>query len=154
MAEVSTFVLRVAGQADAELLWEIFRSSRAGPLARLPEHMLRMQHLAREAAYSAAFPGAVDSLIVVSGRVAGRVLLSRSESEHRVIDIAIVSAEQGRGFGTSVLRSLAGDAAAAHKPLRLTVAADNHRALRLYRRLGFDVTGDDGVDVAMEIPAR
>lgn len=153
MGKVSTFELRAAGPDDAELLWEIFRSSRAGALAGLPEELVRMQHRAREEAYSAAFPGATDNLIVIAGRIAGRVLVSRTESEHRVIDIAVLPAEQGHGLGTAVLQSLAGEAAAAGKPLRLTVATNNSGALNVYRRLGFVVVRDDGVDMEMEIPA-
>jgi hypothetical protein len=42
--------------------------------------LVEMQHRAREEAYTAAFPGAVDRLVIVGGHPAGRVLVSRTES--------------------------------------------------------------------------
>ena len=87
------------------------------------------------------------------GAVVGRVLVWRGPHEHRIVDVAIVASRQGAGIGTDVLRSLAADAAGESKPLRLTVAADNQRARRLYSRLGFREVGADLVDVSMEIPS-
>ena len=142
--------LRVAGPDDGEVLWEIFRSSRAGALPGLHEPLLQMQHRAREAAYRAAYPDATDDLIVIGDAVVGRVLVSRSQDEHRVIDIAVMQEHQGRGVGTRVLRSLAEEASAAGKPLRLTVATDN-RAARLYRRIGFAIVSSDDANFQLEL---
>ncbi len=135
-----------------EVLWEIFRSSLSAGLEGLPDPMLKMQHRAREAAYKAAFPGATDSLLLVNGQVAGRVLVSRSELEHRVVDLAIMPHHRGRGLGTQLLRSLAEEASLAGKPLRLTVAAGN-RALSLYRQIGFHVVSADEANLSLEIAA-
>jgi GNAT superfamily N-acetyltransferase len=140
----------VAGPDDAEILWEIFRSSRAGALAGLPQPLLEMQHRAREAAYRAAYPQAVDKLIVIGGSVVGRVLVSCSEGEHRVVDIAILPRHQGGGVGTSVLRSLGEEASDAGKPLRLIAAADS-RAVRLYLRIGFKVVSSDDMNLFFEL---
>jgi ribosomal protein S18 acetylase RimI-like enzyme len=112
-----------------------------------------MQHRAREAAYAAAFPGAADRLVIVGGQPAGRVLVSRTESEHRVVDIAILPAHQGLGIGSSILRALADEASAAGRPLRLTVAADN-RAVGLYRRIGFRTVWSDEMNLCLELRPR
>lgn len=113
-----------------------------------------MQHRVREATYADNYPGAADLVITVSGVPAGRVLVWRSEAEHRIVDIAILPAYRDRGLGTLVLRSLIDEAQGSAKPLRLTVAADNTAALRLYRKLGFAATDENPVNVAMEIAAR
>jgi ribosomal protein S18 acetylase RimI-like enzyme len=153
LTDVSSFALKTAGTADRELLWEIFRSSRTGPSADLPEDLLRMQDRARVATYAEAYPGADDCLITVSDEPAGRVLVSRSELENRIVDIAILPPYRDRGLGTQVLRSLIDEARESAKPLRLTVATDNTAAIRLYLRLGFEVSGADAMNVAMEIRA-
>jgi ribosomal protein S18 acetylase RimI-like enzyme len=142
--------LRSAGPNDREVLWEIFRSSRAGAPLELPEPLLRMQHSAREAAYRAAYPDATDDLILIDGAVVGRVLVCRSPGEHRVVDLAVIQQHQGRGVGTRVLHSLAEEASKAGKPLRLTVATDNPAA-RLYRRIGFAIVSSDGVNLQLEL---
>ncbi len=143
--------LSAAGPDDEELLWELYRSSRTGPLAALPEPLLRMQHRAREKAYRESFPGADDRLIVVAGQVVGRVLVWRGPAEHRIVDISIVASQQGRGIGTEVLRGLVEGATMDRRTLRLAVATDNEGARRLYDRLGFRETGGDELNVEMEI---
>lgn len=153
MSAIATFDARAVGPADQELLWEIFRSSRADPLADLPEPLLRMQHRARELAYAAAYRAADDRLIFVAGRPVGRLLVWRTALEHQIVDIAILPQYRRRGLGTLVLRALIREAEEAAKPLRLTVAADNPAALDLYQRLGFEVSGGDTINVAMEIAA-
>jgi len=152
LSAITTFDARAVGPADHELLWEIFRSSRAGPLADLPESLLRMQHRARELAY-AADRATDDRLLLVDGRPAGRLLVWRTALEHRVVDIAMLPQYRRRGLGTLVLRALIREAEEAAKPLRLTVAADNQGALELYQRLGFAVSAWDTINVSMEIAA-
>jgi ribosomal protein S18 acetylase RimI-like enzyme len=54
-----------------------------------------------------------------------------------------------RGIGSTLLRQLQSEAAAAGKPLRIHVERFNP-ALRLYERLGFRVIDDRGVYLFME----
>jgi len=141
----------MAGPGDAELLWETFRTSRPESYEMLPENLLRMQHRAREAAYSASYPGAENCVIVTAGRPVGRVLVWWSDDECRVVDLAILPAERGRGLGELVVRSLADEAKRAGKPLRASVASDNPGALRLYQRVGFNVVSNEGATLALEL---
>jgi hypothetical protein len=54
----------------------------------------------------------------------------------RIVDIALLPQYCNRGIGTTLLRDLQSEAAAAGKPLRIHVERFNP-ALRLYQRLGF-----------------
>jgi ribosomal protein S18 acetylase RimI-like enzyme len=85
-------------------------------------------------------------------RSRARILVSRCESEDRVVDIDIMRRHQGSDVGTRLLRLLAEEASRARKPLRLTLAVSN-RAVGLYRRIGFEVVSSDGANVGMEIAA-
>ncbi|MBA0086269.1 MAG: GNAT family N-acetyltransferase [Acidobacteria bacterium Pan2503] len=49
---------------------------------------------------------------------------------------------QRRGIGTAVMNRLIGEAARVNQPVRLSVVKMNP-ALRLYERLGFDITHED-----------
>ena len=64
-------------------------------------------------------------------------------------DIALLPEFCSRGIGTTVLRGLQSEAAAAGKPLRIHVERFNP-ALRLYERLGFRQIDDRGVYLFME----
>jgi ribosomal protein S18 acetylase RimI-like enzyme len=153
LADAYTFALRMAGPGDAELLWETFRTSRPESYVALPDNLLRVQHRAREAAYSASYPGAENCVVVTAGRNAGRVLVWWSDEECRIVDLAILPDERGRGLGELVVRSLADEAKRAGKPLRASVPSDNPGALRLYQRIGFNVVSRDGANFALELPA-
>jgi ribosomal protein S18 acetylase RimI-like enzyme len=52
------------------------------------------------------------------------------------------AAFQRQGIGTEVLKRLIGEAASGRRPIALGVIKTNP-ALRLYKRLGFRITGDD-----------
>jgi len=56
--------------------------------------------------------------------------------------IFIDTAFQRRGIGTEVMKRLIGEAARAHQAMTLGVVKKNP-AMRLYRRLGFQITHDD-----------
>jgi ribosomal protein S18 acetylase RimI-like enzyme len=69
---------------------------------------------------------------------------SKKEAEVRIVDIALLPDYCNRGIGTTLLRGLQSEAAAAGKPLRIHVERFNP-ALVLYHRLGFQQVDDRGV---------
>jgi ribosomal protein S18 acetylase RimI-like enzyme len=62
----------------------------------------------------------------------------------RIIDIAFLPAQRGKGFGDALLRDLMDEAAAAGQDVSIHVEKFNP-AMRLYQRLGFATQEDKGV---------
>ena len=85
----------------------------------------------------------------MDGQPAGRLYVARGSDEIRIVDIALLPESCNRGIGTTLLRGLQSEAAAAGKPLRIHVERFNP-ALRLYERLGFRQIDDRGVYLFME----
>jgi GNAT superfamily N-acetyltransferase len=79
------------------------------------------------------------------GGSTSRARTTRSASS----DIALLPEYCNRGIGTTLLRDLQSEAAAAGKPLRIHVERFNP-TLRLYERLGFRQIDDRGVYLFME----
>ena len=71
----------------------------------------------------------------------GRELVDWGPAEVHLVDIALLPTWTGRGIGSALVRDLVEHARASNRAVVLEVARDNHRALALYRRLGF-VDGD------------
>ena len=159
---------------DAATLVERAQRSRCGPSSRTTSSFLlavyastREPELAAvpwDAAQKAAFvgcssprstplPGALRRRGVrrhPRRRPAGRAALRRpQDDEIRIVDIALLPEYCNRGIGTTLLRGLQAEAAAAGKPLRIHVERFNP-ALRLYERLGFRQVEDRGVYLFME----
>jgi ribosomal protein S18 acetylase RimI-like enzyme len=65
------------------------------------------------------------------------LIVEESEDEIYLAEIQVAPAWQGRGIGSSVVRSLMDRAAASERPLTLRVLHVNDRARKLYERLGF-----------------
>ena len=124
----TTIGLRRATPADAaevmRLLAAAFGSAPRGVPERLGE--------------SLASNGSETLVATVTGRAVGTVRLARVDDVGGVYGLAVDPAWQGRGIGREMLRRacrrLRG--AGAHQ-LRLEVAVDNERAMRLYTSLGF-----------------
>jgi ribosomal protein S18 acetylase RimI-like enzyme len=154
-ANLATTALRPEGPADGPFLLEVYASTRKEELdavgwpAAAREAFVRMQFSAQQQGYRAAFPGAEFSVILSSGQPVGRVVINRAEDEFRVVDIALLPAHRGRGIGTALMRELMGEAAIANKPVRLSVIK-GQRAFQLYKRLGFEKTGEDSLRCQME----
>ena len=108
-----------------------------------------MQFDAQHAHYQEHYAGAAFDVILVDGQPAGRLYVAREEDEIRIVDIALLPDFCNRGIGTTLLRGLQSEAAAAGKPLRIHVERFNP-ALRLYERLGFREIADRGVYLFME----
>ena len=141
--------LRSARPDDEDFLFELFRQTVGDDLAMLGDAMLRMQFKAQLLTYRAQFPAAEHQIIMLDGRAIGRVLVERSESENRGVDIALLPEHRNGGIGRMLVQELLDEAARAGKPFRISVVKSNP-ALHLYERLGFKTTGDTGTQFLME----
>ena len=108
-----------------------------------------MQFAAQAQYYREHYPDTSFDVILLGAEAVGRLYVSRWRDELRIVDIALLPEFCNRGIGTTLLRGLQSEAAAAGKPLRIHVERFNP-ALRLYERLGFRQIEDKGVYLFME----
>ena len=110
---------------------------------------LKMQFTARQQQYRLRYPQAIDRIILQDSEAIGRLLIDQEERFLVLIDIALLPAHQNRGVGTKLVQSLLEEAAATGKSVRLQVLATNP-AVRMYERLGFAATDNDGTYLEMK----
>ncbi len=150
------FTLRPVSDADEEFLYRLYEATHGQQFALLPlpagqlDALLRMQFSAQRAGYRQQYPSSQDFIIQVNGEPCGRVWLDLTQTQHlHLLDIAILPAHQGTGLGSAVLRQSMEQARQARKPMHLYAARMNAGAIELYRRLGFEVTGQDEIYLEM-----
>jgi ribosomal protein S18 acetylase RimI-like enzyme len=112
--------------------------------------ILRQQLDAQRQSYRERFPDAEEQLILRGGTPIGWLIVDRSASEVRCIDIALLPAARGQGIGTLIIRDLQQEAAIDDRPMLLEVLRENARARALYERLGFQAMGGSDTHVSME----
>ena len=151
----SDLVLRAVDLLDdEEFLFQLYSSTRddLGTLG-LPQEqlvpLLRMQYAALVAGYSQKYPAATHHIIEFDGLRVGRLLVERRPGEILGIDLAVLPEFRGRGIGGSVIRWLIEEAEERGRAFVLHVARHNP-ALRLYRRLGGEITHDTGTHFRIE----
>ena len=83
------------------------------------------------------------SVIELERAAVGGLLLDRTPVGVDIVELQILPEYQGKGIGTSVVRSVIKDAAHEGFPVTLSVVYANGRAKRLYERLGFQVTASE-----------
>jgi ribosomal protein S18 acetylase RimI-like enzyme len=143
-------------RAEEAALFQLYTAVRAEELGmqdwdpELRNQMLRLQFEAQRRGYREQFPAADERLIVRDGSPVGWIIVDRSGTELRAIDMALLLAERNRGVGTRVIRGLQQEAAAGNRPMVLSVLTLNVRALGLYVRLGFRVIGETDTHAIME----
>jgi GNAT superfamily N-acetyltransferase len=146
---------RPASQEDDPFLCQVFASSRERLLASLPfdaaqkEAFTRQQHLCQDQYYRQQYPHATFDIVCSGDRRIGRLYVNRSRKEILIVDIALLPEYRGAGIGGALLSDLLAEAAETNRPVTIHVDKFNP-ALRLYRRLGFQVAQDDGADWRME----
>jgi ribosomal protein S18 acetylase RimI-like enzyme len=147
---------RPAGPDDEEFLFKLYCTTRRKEIEALQldpaqqEMFLRVQFVAQKFSYQAEFPEAVHNIILFEGRPAGRVMTMRMEREDRYIDLAVLPEYQNLEIGTRIIKDLIAESAKAGLPARMHVLKTN-RAIRLYERFGFVVTGEDEVNYILEL---
>tara|TARA_R110002124_G_C8831169_1_gene504732 strand:+ start:292 stop:744 length:453 start_codon:yes stop_codon:yes gene_type:complete len=136
---------------DMAFLSRLYRSTREDELSCMPwaepqkQAFIDMQFLAQHDHYQKHYPEALWLIIEQKKQRIGRLYLERWNTEHRIIDIALIPETRGQGIGRAILADLMEDAAAdGEKGISIHVEKENH-AMSLYRRMGFAVVEDKGV---------
>lgn len=149
---MENLLLQTASSDDESFLKELFFDVRSVeftqfgfPMEQL-KPMLAMQYNAQKQSYEAQYPNAEHSIIELNGEKIGRLLISRSEKNIMLVDIAILHNFRGKGIGSVLLDKLKAEA----ETVNLSVYKTNFGAIRLYEKHGFAVTNDDGMYLEME----
>ena len=146
---------RPASADDQSFLYQLYCSTRRDELTAYgiapaqQEMFLKLQFTARQRHYEIAYTGADHQIVLCNNQPIGRILVYRSASEIRLVDIELLTEWRGKGYGAALVQGLLDEAQAAGKPVTLHVDKFN-RAARLYERLGFTICGDIGSDYKME----
>jgi ribosomal protein S18 acetylase RimI-like enzyme len=140
---------RPAGPGDAAGLLALKKDLDRETSFMLLEPGERAEDITDVAAYLSSMAGTANSVVIVAetaGRLAGYAEargggFRRNRITAHVV-IGVLAAASGQGIGSGLLRELE-LWAPAHgiRRLELTVMAHNHRARRLYERMGFAVEG-------------
>lgn len=148
--------LRPVTPEDEPFLFEVYRGVRGEEMAAWgwneaqQELFLKMQLKARDQSYPMYYPGLDDRIILFKDKSAGRLILSRTDEEIRLVDISLLPAYRNARIGTSVITSVLAEAEQTNRCVRLQVERTNDGARRLYERLGFLVTGENQTHFQME----
>jgi GNAT superfamily N-acetyltransferase len=147
--------LRLATLADAPFLLRLFASFRAPGLALLlwpaaqKQAFVESQFALQHTHFVRHHPHGDFWIVARSGAPVGRLYLDRTGAAWRIVDIGLLPGARGLGLGSALIAWLQREAAAAGKPLTLSVTVENPRAHALYRRLGF--TDSPPPDGAMRV---
>lgn len=147
--------LRPARDDDLPLLQEIYASTRAAELEQTGwgtaerERFIAWQFAAQHQAYTEGHPEGFFGVIERDARPIGRLYLAHVDGQVRILDIALLPTEQGRGLGTSIITDVMAYADRLGAPVTLHVERWNP-AQRLYGRLGFSVVGENEVYLLLE----
>jgi ribosomal protein S18 acetylase RimI-like enzyme len=150
-----TLGLRAAMAEDVPLLFRIYASTRTEELEltdwdeETKSSFLQMQFEAQSQAYQTRFHGIGYQIIMLGDVPVGRIFVSHSPAEIRIVDLAILPTFRDRGFGQYLIREVLKEGERTGKPIRLHVEEYN-RALRLYQRLGFVSIARSGVYIELE----
>jgi GNAT superfamily N-acetyltransferase len=149
---VENILLRTANPNDEPFIQELFFDVRSVeftqigfPLEQLTP-LLSMQYKAQTQSYNAQYPNAEHSIIELNGEKIGRLLVNRKEKNTLLVDIAILHNFRGHGFGSFLLERLKAES----EIIGLSVYKTNFGAIKLYEKLGFAATNDDGMYLEME----
>ena len=106
-------------------------------------YFLATQFLFQSRHYANAYANGDCTIVTRDDRPIGRLYLDWGPADVRVVDISLLPAARGTGLGAALLRVVQATAAARGRTVSLHVDLINP-AQRLYQRLGFVVTGQNG----------
>jgi ribosomal protein S18 acetylase RimI-like enzyme len=148
------FSLRDEREDDLSFLALLFASTRAEEFALAgwpPEQLalfLQSQFDAQRRHYRAHYPDCLFAVLEAEGAPIGRIYLDDQGELLNLVDISLLPERRGQGIGSALLAAMQGFAAARGQGIILMVEFNNP-ARGLYRRFGFEETGDHGIYLEM-----
>ena len=145
--------LRPITDADLPFLADVYAATRREELAPVPwseqekAAFLRWQFDNQHQYYQQYYPTCEFLVIEKAGPAPepiGRLYIDRWPDQIRLVDIALLPAHRGQGFGGALLRSILAEGQASGLAVTIHVEANNP-ALALYRRLGFRHVDSNGI---------
>src|ERR1700674_5810726 len=145
MSDDENISLRRVTEADDDLLFSLYASTRAAELAQVPwpeeqkQAFVRMQFDAQTREYAARHPQAEHDVICVKSQPVGRLYLSCNqarkeagqEGDLHILDITVLPEHRGAGTGSWVLKKIMADAKTAGKSVTIYVESFNP-SMRLF----------------------
>ncbi len=132
--QTPSFTLRPARLKDCDFIYRLRSETLRGYVSEFQGWSKEQQE-----AYYLDFDPAVHEIIVVEGKEAGAVAIIKNEKEYRYVNLHLLPEFQGRGIGTAIFKQSMAEADAKGVPIIFQGVLKNNPALRLYRRLGFEV---------------
>lgn len=139
---------------DEDFLVKLYRSTRDDlemiPLDDATKNLLiQTQYSAQKQHYAAQYPNTAHDIILLDSEKAGRLMIERDDKKILGVDLAILPEYRSLGIGTVIIEDLLKEATQTNRIFVLHVVKTNV-AVRLYRRLGIEVTKDTGTHFRME----
>ena len=143
----TTLTLRTIQDTDREILSQIYFSTRKDEMDQLTEwtvdqkqNFLHFQFTAQHTYYIQSYPGANFWIIEKNAQPIGRVYLDTNfeKKSIRVIDITLLPEWRDIGIGGQLLSDIIAFAKTINRGVSIHVESFNP-AMRLYKRLGFDL---------------
>lgn len=103
------------------------------------ELLLKQQFLGFNRQIKETYPIREEYIIISRDETIGEWRLHRGDNEIRLISITLTDLWRGKGIGSTVIRHIQQESKKAAKPLTLSVACDNTRAISLYQKLGLRI---------------
>lgn len=151
----ANITLRPASADDYDFLVEVYGSTRAEEMALVPwtteqqQAFIRSQFAAQQDHYAKKYPAASHDIILSDNRPVGRLYVARLDQEIRIIDITLLPAERNAGIGSYLIQQMLDEANRTGKLTRIYVEEFNP-SLRLFERLGFSPSEQDGIHLLMQ----
>ena len=153
VAGASRWTMRRVGPDDEPFLDDVYADARLDEVVawgfRLDaaRDFLRDQARTQRRAFGLQFPGGEHWALQMGDRTVGRVIVAPDAPPAptralRLVDIAVLPPDRGRGIGGWAVREVMRRARRAAVPLRLRLPAENP-ARHLFETLGFRATGAD-----------
>lgn len=134
---------------DNNFLYSLYTSTREVELSMTnlseveKKKFLKSQFELKERDYKSKFENGNFLIIYKKKNPIGRVVFNIDKTLH-IVDIALIKKERSKGYGNLIFKDFFNYAKELQKYTTLSVAKDNFLAMKLYQRLGFIVTNQEG----------
>lgn len=150
-------VLRRATPQDADFQFRLFASvhgeefNAPGWDATQRQALLALQYRMRAHGYATQFPQATTSIALLQGVPAGELIVAEEPSALHIVDVAALPtyeidgvSRSTAGLGRYLIASVLNEAVRSGRPALAHVVKHN-RAMKLWLRMGFVVSGEDEI---------